>query len=58
MPAVSVPGMKRFLIFGLLCTIPGFSQTYDFSAATAQLANNLNLYGNRVVVIVAQEKRG
>ena len=50
--------MKQFLIFGLLCTVPGFSLTYDFSAATAQLANNLNLYGNRVVVIVEQERRG
>lgn len=58
MPAVSAPGMKRFLISGLLCTVPVFSQTYDFSAATAQLAGNLNLYGNRVVAIVEQEKRG
>ncbi len=34
------------------------AQTYDFSAATAQLQSNLDVYGGRVVVIVEQQSLG
>lgn len=34
------------------------AQTYDFSAATAQLQDNLSLYGNRVIAIIEQGDRG
>jgi len=34
------------------------AQSYDFAAATAQLQSNLNVYGNRVVVVVDQRKVG
>jgi CubicO group peptidase (beta-lactamase class C family) len=33
-------------------------QTYDFSTATAQLQDNRNLYGNRVIAIIEQGDRG
>lgn len=38
--------------------LPVAAQTYDFSAATAHLEENLTVYNERVVVIVEQEGRG
>ena len=37
---------------------PGAAQTYDFTAATAQIQDNLNLYGSRVIAIIEQGDRG
>lgn len=34
------------------------AQTYDLSAATAQLQDNLTLYGNRVIALIEQGDRG
>ncbi len=48
--------MKALLLFALVGRL--VAQSYDFSAATAQLQSNLDVYGSRVVVIVEQETLG
>lgn len=49
----------KVLIFAILALIgPLKAHPYDFSAATAQMQSNLNVYGSRVVVIVEQETQG
>ncbi len=37
---------------------PALAQTYDFTAATAQIQDNLGLYGSRVIAIIEQGDRG
>jgi CubicO group peptidase (beta-lactamase class C family) len=46
------------LVIALSLSPRATAQNYDFSAATAQLQNNLNLYGGRVLAIVEQETLG
>lgn len=46
------------LLIALSLAMRAGAQTYDFSAVTAQLTNNLSIYGGRVVVIVEQETLG
>ena len=46
--------MKALLLATLALAGRIGAQVYDFSAATAQLQSNLDVYGGRVVVIVEQ----
>ena len=50
--------MKALLLATLALAGRLGAQAYDFSAATAQLQSNLDVYGGRVVVIVEQQTLG
>lgn len=58
MPRRRIRVLLRFALTLMAAAGHASAQTYDFSAATLQLQNNLELYGNRVIAIVEQGDRG
>lgn len=58
MPRLRIRVLLRFALTLMAAAGHTSAQTYDFSAATAQLQNNLELYGNRVIAIIEQGDRG
>lgn len=50
--------LLRFALPVIATASMASAQTYDFSAAAAQLQNNLALYGSRVIAIIEQGDRG